>query len=140
MDILSICPLKWASTLFSLSFSFEIDFSCMCAHMYYRRDMYLYTDERDVECVKSFNMYGEVYFLFIMEKNVSFKTLCMCKMTWTAEIFSRYSQLTVCEQGWTYFNIVPKHLCLLFPNTWHGWNKHICFKSISQQNKLLEWK
>lgn len=51
---------------FVLSFSFKIDFYYMCAHMYYRRNMYLHTDERDAEYVKLFNMYGKLYHVFIM--------------------------------------------------------------------------
>lgn len=39
----------------------------MRAHMYYRRDMCLYTDERDIEYVKSFNVYGELCLFFTME-------------------------------------------------------------------------
>lgn len=51
---------------FVQSFSFKINFYYMCAHMYYRRNMCLHTDERDVEDVILFNMYGKLYHLFIM--------------------------------------------------------------------------
>ena len=74
MGVLRICPVNWTSTLFFLSFSLKTDLSCVCAQMYYRRDMYLYANERDVEYVKSLNAHGELYILFVIERNHVFKT------------------------------------------------------------------
>lgn len=51
----------------------------MCAHMYYSTDMYLYTDERDIEYRKSFNMYGIVFLKTVCEQDPISKWLELYK-------------------------------------------------------------